>query len=414
LRSGLLKSLCLSIPRIGFRRLSTITRHVSTLLCCGTRILPGIFPPGMKHALQSGPRSGNGTYHECCLQDLTVQTILSTIAYVEILSLQIIPTLLSHSIRCDIIKTLGFHLFPVITEPLRVSLVWTEPFNMLALRGIICIWTSAVLARAQGMLGGQQYPPCNSSILQGSQYIGCYDLTNEVLELQITGTDPTLYSYYPGWIETSDPTIPAYYDNSVDPANCTVACRGHGYKYAALYGGSVCRCMGNMPSTPAPHSSTNPLDPVTLNSCHAPGQYLPGNCPGDSSQFCGTGTYADVYVDNSFPLLSTINSTVEENHYSYIGCFHPGGGGNVNVGQLSYRVPAANLTGATSLTPCFEFCATLGFPFVEFDGGNSYTSLVIEALYYTNRANFFSIDAFVEPKSHMVINNQTQVARVTV
>ena len=285
---------------------------------------------------------------------------------------------------------------------------------MIALRGIICIWTFAALARAQGSLGGQQYPPCNSTILQGSQYIGCYDLSNEILELQITGTDPTLNSYYPGWIETGDPTTPALYDNSVDPANCTVACRGHGYKYTALYGGTVCRCMGNSPSTLAPRSSTNPLDPVTLNSCHVPGQYLPGNCPGDSSQFCGTGIYADVYVDNSFPLLSTINPTEEENRYSYIGCFHPGSGGNVNVGQLSYRVPAANLTGATSLTPCFEFCATLGFPFVEFDGGNSYTSLVIELLYYSDRANFPSIDAFVEPKSHMVINNQTQVARVTV
>jgi hypothetical protein len=136
--------------------------------------------------------------------------------------------------------------------------------------------------------------------------------------------------------------------------------------------------MGNTPSTLAPLSSTNPLDPVTLNSCHVPGQYIPGNYPGDSSQFCGTGTYTDVYVDNSFPLLSTINPVVEENQYSYIGCFHPGSGNNANVGLLGFRVPAGNVTGATSLTPCFEYCASLGFPFVEFDGANSYTSLVIE------------------------------------
>lgn len=249
---------------------------------------------------------------------------------------------------------------------------------MLALWGIICVCTFTPLAIAQGYLGGTQYPPCNSSISQGSQYLGCYDLSHEVLQLQITGTDPLYYSYYPGWIETGDPTAAALYDNSVDPANCTKACRGHGYKYAALYGGTYCRCMGNAPSTLAPQSSTNPQDPVILNSCHVPLPGIPGNCPGDSTQFCGTGNYADVYVDNSFPLLSTIDPNVEQNHYSYIGCFHPGNGAVANIPQLSYPVPAVIAASFTSLNGCFKYCATLGFPFVEFDGGNSYASLVIE------------------------------------
>ncbi len=201
---------------------------------------------------------------------------------------------------------------------------------------------------------------------------------------------------------------------TIDPANCTIAYRGHGYKYAALYGGNSCRCMGNAPCTAAPLSSTNPLDPVTLNSCHIPGQYLPGNCPGDSSQFCGTGTYADVYGDNSFPLLSTINPVVEESKYGYIGCFHPGSGNDTNVGLLSYLVPAASIAGATSLTPCFEYCASLGFPYVEFDGANNYTSLVIELPFCSLGVGFSSIDASVELKSPMVISKQTQAVRVTV
>ena len=46
---------------------------------------------------------------------------------------------------------------------------------------------------------------------------------------------------------------------------------------------------------------------------------------------CNSGTkdptnsnvqYADVYVDNSFPLSSSINPNVEQNNYVYYGCFH--------------------------------------------------------------------------------------------
>lgn len=99
----------------------------------------------------------------------------------------------------------------------------------------------AAHACAQGSLGGVQYPPCSSAIGQTAQYYGCWDITpfagaSSFYNVTIVGSTGST-SYYPGWVSPG-----GLYDDSVNPANCTTACRGHGYKYSALYNGQQCLC----------------------------------------------------------------------------------------------------------------------------------------------------------------------------
>jgi hypothetical protein len=259
---------------------------------------------------------------------------------------------------------------------------------MLALGGIVGAVVFATLASAQGYLGGTQYPPCNAAIGQGWQYYGCWNFqpsagVSQYYNLSISSNVVDSYQGYPGWAPTKAPFWYTYVSDT--PFNCTQACRGHGYRFAALVSGFQCQCGQNPPTTPAPSSSLDPKG-VSGNSCHANtvGSALGAFCPGDATQFCGllgSGNipYADVYVDNSFPLFSSINPTVEQNNYRYMGCFLNGAPPNNVNSILAYRPPnfGANATsGFTTQAQCFYACANLGFPMVDFDGGNSYGSLV--------------------------------------
>lgn len=99
----------------------------------------------------------------------------------------------------------------------------------------------AAQAYAQGTRGGIQYPPCNSQIGQTAQYYGCWDITpfsgaTNYYNVSIVGATNS-FNYYPGWVSPG-----GLFDDSVNPANCTVACRGHGFKYSILYNGQQCQC----------------------------------------------------------------------------------------------------------------------------------------------------------------------------
>lgn len=114
--------------------------------------------------------------------------------------------------------------------------VLTIVANMRILSWILC-FVFASYAYAQGSLGGTQFPPCVAP--QGAQYYGCYVIDPPAggsafynLTIQPTSTD---IRYYPGWFSAN------INYNSVNPANCTTACRGHGYKFSALYNGQ-CQC----------------------------------------------------------------------------------------------------------------------------------------------------------------------------
>jgi hypothetical protein len=115
----------------------------------------------------------------------------------------------------------------------------------------IILASLAVQAYCQGSLGGQQYPPCTAG--QFAQYYGCWDISPSLnsgqafYNVSIVGKTSST-SYYPGWVSPGDD-----YNDSVNPANCTVACRGHGYKFSALYNGQYCYCgmlYQKLPSCP--------------------------------------------------------------------------------------------------------------------------------------------------------------------
>ena len=103
-------------------------------------------------------------------------------------------------------------------------------FSILAALGLVAT------AAAQGNAGGSQ---ASCSAAQAWTLKGCYDDTNNNRHLgfawQLTGVvgDP---KYYPGFTTGQ---------MSVDI--CTTACRGHGHRYAALYGGTNCYCAVNFP-----------------------------------------------------------------------------------------------------------------------------------------------------------------------
>src|SRR5450432_4338976 len=96
---------------------------------------------------------------------------------------------------------------------------------------IVCVLFTAQTS-AQGNKGGVQFPPCSS--FQGAQYYGCWDITppgpvgsSNYYSVVITSNNQNT-QYYPGWIGSGD-----LYSDSITPANCTIACRAHGYKFSA-------------------------------------------------------------------------------------------------------------------------------------------------------------------------------------
>jgi hypothetical protein len=193
------------------------------------------------------------------------------------------------AVLCTIFETLSIHSKSFL-GPIEVPF-----FKMHALWSVVYAFAFASFANAQGNLGGPQ-PNCLES--QPYKYIGCFDLTNiaESLhngyDLAITGHDfnqypnnTEIYTYYagpPGWSDPNSPHIFSYYEASMNPKNCTTACRGHGYRFAGL-SNNQCVCGAYPPSVAV--DIPQDLDPLSLTSaCHD--FSLTGGCQGDKSQQC--------------------------------------------------------------------------------------------------------------------------------
>ncbi|KAI9743836.1 MAG: hypothetical protein M1818_002570 [Claussenomyces sp. TS43310] len=219
--------------------------------------------------------------------------------------------------------------------------------------------------------------PCvgtkNSLDFEGSQYLGCFDFSGDAPPAAISpsptgayypflvanggvSTTYTATAQYPAWTMGSS----AFYSNSLTPRNCTLACRAHGYSYAALVGDASCQCGTFAPTVQTSPFSTNPSDNGTSNYCHGGSP-----CLGDSTQYCGYpgGNVADVYVDNSFPKWGTWSNTAQAGNYKYIGCF-------AQSSQMVYKDSGAT-NGFSIMAQCFEFCASLGFPLAAFEYDNN-------------------------------------------
>jgi hypothetical protein len=140
---------------------------------------------------------------------------------------------------------------------------------------------------------------------------------------------------------------------------CLQACRGHGFRYAALHGTQDCFCAtqfpnpgpgdtapaGLSPGTPTP-GSTN-LNTTAPNECHVTPQSVFG-CHGNLNEWCGSNTASDLYEDPSFSNASGIGVAA---NYQYLGCFaNPNPGFYVQTHQ-------------NDTIDCMNYCGTLGYPF---------------------------------------------------
>lgn len=248
----------------------------------------------------------------------------------------------------------------------------------------LVLGTFATFANAGGQQGGVQYPPCQAN--QVAQFVGCYNvvlgadpfvnlftitpqtstfpaITANLLSLPAgvflgTTTTPVASSYNLGpalgdgagyYAEDQPFTV------SVTPYNCTVACRGHGYAYSALYADVLdttftCACAPFLPST----ALINTISPSTSNVCN--NNLADNPCPGDASQFCGDYVHALVYVDNSYRLVNTL-TVAQQTAYTYVGCFNA---------VLAYNPTSAIATQAN----CFALCGSLGYPYAGFSDGS--------------------------------------------
>ncbi len=113
---------------------------------------------------------------------------------------------------------------------------------------------------------------------------GGYDLTIEGPPLNTVSRVPIDVgpSYFPGWVDTGSAPFARFFENSVTPGNCTTACRGHGYRFAALANKS-CHCGSYPPPLPL-GIPANPNLPAG-NECFNTNVQI-GSCPGDHTQQC--------------------------------------------------------------------------------------------------------------------------------
>ena len=172
--------------------------------------------------------------------------------------------------------------------------------------------TAAV--QAQGSGGPISYPPgpadpfpvfgtCLES--QEWRYLGCAEFTPPSdYPLSITGAEasalsdtpqPVRFSYFPGWVDVNSPLALSSFENSVTPANCTTACRGHGYRVAAL-ANNQCSCGGAFPA----EGIIDQFGPDSPDSACYTG-LLSERCDGDPTQQCE-------YSPKRLPYIAITNS----------------------------------------------------------------------------------------------------------
>ena len=213
-------------------------------------------------------------------------------------------------------------------------------FQVLA---ILLSLVSSVLA--QGKVGGNQ---SSCSAAQAFVYRGCYSTSDTGRHLnfnwQLT-SDPTNEKYYPypGYTSANNMTIEL----------CVTACRGHGWRYAALFNGNECYCASAFPNPNLPTSGStangvglptgnNPSSSTTANICNSP-------CLGNSSEYCG-GSGASFYSDPSF--TNNVATDGAMTNFQYLGCFS-----NANPGPVYTSLKTPNTTA------CLAYCGALGYAF---------------------------------------------------
>ena len=198
-------------------------------------------------------------------------------------------------------------------------------------------------AYAQGSLGGSQ-SSCSAS--NAWVYKGCYADVDSGPHAGFTwqlSSDPHSLFYYPG------------YEDSMTVNICLRACRGHGFRYAALYDTNSCYCSSSLP------------DPLSREEINESQRHLHGRsstrkafpsicqlseqgCTGNASEYCGSSVASDIYEDPSFITRSSASSAA---NFNYLGCFT-----NVAPGPLYHSI------GISNTSDCGAYCGELGYSFM--------------------------------------------------
>lgn len=202
---------------------------------------------------------------------------------------------------------------------------------------------------AQGSYGGDQTPFCSAD--QAWVYKGCYDDDGNGRHANFNwqlSSSSNSERFYPG------------FNGPVTVDICLQACRGHGFRYAALYYGTECYCASIFPN-PNPPSTSNGQGTLagTQPGTAVSGSVCSSGCNGDSSQTCGAGSAASVYQDNTFTNNTAVRSA---SNYRYLGCFN-----NVNPGPMYTSIRT------TSTISCQSYCGSLGYPYSARSGIDSDT-----------------------------------------
>ncbi|KAK0718827.1 WSC domain-containing protein [Apiosordaria backusii] len=166
----------------------------------------------------------------------------------------------------------------------------------------------------------------------------------------LASVQPTYFQFDPQGYLPSDPSrsFPGWspgsnYNSTVTGLDCARACRGFGYKFAAMRDNS-CRCGIQLPT------GYNPTQDAV---CQV-------TCNGNNNQTCGGGQDAQIYVDPSFaangqvPIL--MNNPSIAQYYQHMGCFYSPNGFPSGDSRATFTVP--------SIDECFSRCAGLGYPLV--------------------------------------------------
>ena len=214
---------------------------------------------------------------------------------------------------------------------------------------------SASLVSAQGTLGGSQ-GACGSQ--DAWVYQGCYsdddNGAHASFTWQLSSNLNSVYYYPP-------------YNGSITPGFCQQACRGHGFRYAALYNQVSCYCGTDLPNPSAQEFTSdgqgdlignNPGATTSISACHVSEQ----GCAGDPSQFCGSSSGTDIYADPSFD--DSASARLPQN-FQYLGCYYNNPPGPLYAGIST-----------SSTFDCASYCGNLGYAFMGRHGFDDQTDTI--------------------------------------
>ena len=254
-----------------------------------------------------------------------------------------VPTLsLCFHLQVSYFHCIQFHRSFKIPQIQRQSKMWI-------CRALAALTGLAATTLAQGSAGGDQ-SRCSAS--QGWVSQGCYDDTNNGVHAGFTWRlSPVAGNekYYPGFTGSMSVDI------------CLQACRGDGFRYAALYAGANCYCGSIFPN-PAPPSSgitTSGLGVALGKAPGTPGGLCDMRCNGNDAQICGGTTSVNLYVDPSFTNSSAAQIS---SNYLYIGCYS-----YVDPGPMFIKINTVNTSS------CETYCGLLGYSYSARTGIDSNT-----------------------------------------